>query len=214
MEVNMLVEKELCIGGRFVKKLIHVPDPPVPQDEQWIDGSTLVGLEHVWIIPPWHTTWAIPLACVEYERNPELATRLGLTEEQSWRHEGRQLIILHHGCSDPPTRLVDGRAAPRGHCFYDATVATKLTLVMSEWVSKEVERSAQRQRIKQRLDAEAADLARQFMDRERNRAQIEKQQLENTPESRMRKLEEQMKALLEENKRLKNGHGDHEKPIT
>jgi hypothetical protein len=50
------------------------------------------------------------------------------------------------------------------------------------------------------------------MDRERAKSEIQKQQLENTPESRMRRLEQQMREVLEENARLRNGghKSDHD----
>jgi hypothetical protein len=205
----MLVEKEVWAAGRLQRKYVWEADPPVPQSERWIDGSTLVGLEQVCIIPPWHTTWAIPLPCVEYQNNQALAARLGLTEETCWSYDKRHLIILHHGVADAPTRLPDNTPAPRGHCFYDADVAIKHTRIMSDWVSKEFERSEQRRRVKARLDDEANQLARQHLERARHDAEIQRQQLENSPEMRMRKLEDQMKAVMEENKRLRNG-GSHE----
>jgi hypothetical protein len=203
----MLVERELFINGEMRKKLVFEPAPPKPAADHWISSESLVGLETLGYIPPWWTLHAVPLPVVEYERNLELAVRLGLTEEDCWEYQGRHLIILHHGTSDPPTRLLDGRAAARGQCFYDADVAAKLTKVMSDWVSKEVERADQRKRVKQRLDEEAADLARQYMQREQAKAEIERQALENTPESRMRRLEQQMRQVMQENEKLKqNGH--------
>jgi hypothetical protein len=204
----MLVEKTVWIGGKQVPKLIWEPDPP-EQEDRWIPSESLVGLEVITHIPPWWSVHTVGLPVVDYQHNQALAARLGLTEDMCWKHDSRHLIILHHGCGDPQTRLPSGESAARGHCFYDAAVAIKHTRIMSDWVSKEVERSAQRQRIKQRLDAEAADLARQYMERERTRAHIEKQQLENTPEARMRKLEAQMREVMEENKRLRNG-GSHD----
>jgi hypothetical protein len=77
---------------------------------------------------------------------------------------------------------------------------------MSDWVSKEVERSEQRRRVKQRLDEEAADLARQYMNRERAKQEVEKQAILNTPEARLQRLESEMNRLRDENQKLRNGH--------